>query len=291
MCNSKLLACLSAVLLFGSSPTWSAAIVFTDGDSRTAWIVDTEAGTATSFDTSAVDIGYPIAVTDRIVIGGRDNTGAAEYDLTGNPTGNTYAGGGGFGELLDGTTNGVDANYAIECCGSTNSVVVADLNWEGQAVLFDLPDEVNQSSGGSGIAYDSATQSLWVANFSGTVFNLSLSGDVLSSFTVDQPGGKCCLAYDEATDSLWVGVNSQNIIHNYAKTGALIASVTIAGWSPANMYGAEMTVTGSVTPPGPGRIEPTAVPVDSPAALIAIALTLMLLAHRGLKGRLPAVRG
>src|SRR5690606_11203916 len=135
--------------------------------------------------------------TDRIVIGGRDNTGAAEYDLTGNPTGNTYAGGGGFGQLLDGTTNGVDANYAIECCGSTNSVVVADLNWEGQTVLFDLPDEVNQSSGGSGIAYDSATQSLWVANFSGTVFNLSLSGDVLSSFTVDQPGGKCCLAYDE----------------------------------------------------------------------------------------------
>jgi len=237
-------ALFSCLFLIAAAERSSAVeIVFTNGDANSAWIVDTDSATFTTFATGQVPIMYPLAVTDRIVIGTRDDAGAAEFDLAGNFTGNTFAGGNAFSQLLDGTTNGVDANYGIECCGSPNSVTVGNLDWTGQTVLFDI------AYGGSGIAYDSATSTLWTSDFGGTIRNHDLAGAELSSFsTPEVPSTRCCLAYDEASDTLWLAGNSSNVIYNYAKDGTFLGSVTIPGWSPGNMYGAEIVISGSAPP-------------------------------------------
>lgn len=240
-----------AALMFSVSA--QAAIIYAvDGDSDIGWIIDTDAETFTSFDTSAVDLGYNIAVRDTIVLGARDDNGSVEYDLSGVATGNTWSGGDNFSELLDGTTNGVSANYGIECCGETNSVTVADLTWENQQVLFDLP---SSNEGYSGIAFDTASQTLWIVGYEDDqITNYTLGGGVIDSFAhgLDE-FDPCCLAYDESDDTLWLGRNGSNELRQFSKAGALLDTVTIPGWSPSNQWGAEIAISGvaPVTTPVP----------------------------------------
>ncbi|MGA9574607.1 MAG: IPTL-CTERM sorting domain-containing protein [Lysobacterales bacterium] len=263
-----LLVATTLLLMVGNA---SAAVIYTfDGDARTGWIVDTDTATFTSFSTAEVSIGYPVSVRDTVILAGRDDIGSVEYDLSGVATGNTWVGGDNFSELLDGTTDGLSANYGIECCGATNSVTVADLTWENQSVLFDLP----QGTGGSGIAFDSSTGSLWVTSFDDElVTNYSLAGDVLSSF----PHGlaqfdACCLAYDESDDTLWMGENGSNILRQFSKNGVLLDTVSITGWSPGNQYSAEMAMSGSAA-----VLPTTPVPSLSNLGLGVLALLLGLL--------------
>jgi hypothetical protein len=195
-----------------------------------------------SFPTSGVSMGYALAVRSTVVVGGRDDTGAVEYTLAGVPTGNSYPGGSNFSQLLDGTTDGVAYNYGVECCGSPNSVTRADLFWQGQAVLFDLPDAA------SGIAYDLADATLWVALYDETVRHYTLAGTELSQFS-PAFGQAVGLAYDSSSDTLWMKSNQGATIYQYSKAGAQLAALTIPGFSPGNDWGGEMPMGGGAAPP------------------------------------------
>src|SRR5688500_14250832 len=118
-----------------------------DGDSQVGYQVDPGAqALVNTF--STFSLGYPVAIAgDKIRLGHRDDGTGAEYSLDGTPTGVTFTGGSGFSQLLDGTSDAV-YNYGIECCGGTNSVMRADLNWQGGTALFSVPDQ------GVGITYD-----------------------------------------------------------------------------------------------------------------------------------------
>lgn len=257
---------IAAVLGLFAMNTYGLDLYVFNGDSDTGFIVDTDAQTFTSFDTTDADIGYAVAVTDRVILGDRDDRVAAEYDLNGNFTGNTFPGGGNFSQLLDGTTNGIDANYGIECCDTTISVTVADLNWQNQSVLFDIPFN------GSGITYDPSTDTLWVSTFdNGDIRNFSLTGTELSSFpaTDISAGDACCMAYDTETDTLWIGENNTNVLYNYSKTGTLIESITIPGWDPGNIYGAEAVMVGALP-------ESVAVPTINIFGMLLMALLVLV---------------
>lgn len=206
----------------------------TDGDADITYMIQNGA-LQFSFNTSAVGLGYPLAVTSTVVIGDRDDNGAVEYDLSGTATGSTWPGGNNFTQLLDGTTDGVQNNYGIECCGSPNSVTVADLTWENQTKLFSLPAD------GTGIAYDSSDGTLWVTLFDGTVRHYTLGGGELSQFTPGV-GSMCCLAYDELAGTLWFGINGSGTIYQYSKAGTQLGSISVAGYSPDNQWGGEMQI-------------------------------------------------
>lgn len=256
-------------------PAWSVTIYVFNGDADDGFIVDTATDSFTTFATSEADIGYNVAVTDRIVLGDRDDGIAAEYDLNGNFTGDTFPGGANFSQLLDGTTNGIDSNFGVECCGVQNSVTVADLNWQGQSVLFDISFE------GSGITYDAMTGTLWVSGFDDLVRNFALGGAELNSFSTaaEISGSPCCMSYDEATDTLWIGENNSNVLYNYDKTGTLIDSVAITGWAPGNIFGAEIAISGTVLP------ATQSVPTVGAWGMVVLAFVLMVLAGSALRRR------
>jgi hypothetical protein len=215
-----------------------------DGDGQVGYQLDPGAATVVNtFPTFA--IGYPIAIVgDKLRLGDRDDGSGREYDLNGVFTGVTFAGGSAFSELLDGTTDGT-YNYGVECCGGTNSVMRADLFWQSGISLFTLPTH------GTGITYDSALGTLWIAFFDKTIRQYSLSGTELSQFSVPEVGS--ALAYEAATDTLWIhprlGAAAPNSVEQYSKTGTLLQTVVLPTWSPSNVWGGEI-VNSTVPEPG-----------------------------------------
>ena len=89
-----------------------------DGDASTMYIVS-PAAVATPV--STYGLAYPLAVRRTVLLGQRDDAEAREFTLSGLPTGATFVGNGSFSQLLDGTTDGAQWNYAVECCGAANS--------------------------------------------------------------------------------------------------------------------------------------------------------------------------
>ena len=227
------LGLLSAVAL--ASPI---GYVF-DGDSSTGYRVDLASGLATSFTT--FHFGYPIAIVDNSLrLGQRDAGDGYVYDLNGALTGGPYSGGGVFSQLLDGTTNGI-SNFGVECCGDTDSVTMGDLYWRSQSVLFNLPQS------GSGITYDWAHGTLWVAFFDGTVHQYTLGGVDQGSFSIGTFTKG--LAYDAASDTLW-GLSGSTFTQ-WDKQGNVLGTVD-SQTSFSNPFGFEIdnSVTSSVPEPG-----------------------------------------
>jgi len=211
----------------------------TDGDSNIAYEI-TNGVVTNSF--STFRLGYPLAVRDTIWLDHRDDNGATEYTLAGVSTGNTSAGGNNFSQLLDGAS-GNNANYGVECCGSTNSVTVANADWSNQTVLFDL------GFSGSGVAYDFTNDSLFVSEFGTTIYNFDLAGQLIQSFDLGMQ--LVGLAYEMATDTIW-GFNRQtNNLVQFNKNGSILQDVDIAGFTPNNPFGGEMRVSNVPTVPEP----------------------------------------
>lgn len=150
---NKILRAFAVLLLSFAfvAPAHAVVIYAADGDADEAYILDTNALTSSTFDTSAVGIGYAIAVRETIVLGDRDDEGAVEYALDGTPTGNSWVGDGDFSQMLDGTTDGSN-NYAA--VWSSTGVVIADADWTNSAVLFDPGFSI------IGITYDPTNDSL-----------------------------------------------------------------------------------------------------------------------------------
>lgn len=235
------------ISVFLSNPAYAVLLYITDVDSQTAYIINTDTGAFTTYDTGPVDSPGAIAVTDRIVLTDWQGDGGAEYDLSFNATGTVYSGDPSFSEMLDGTTDGAGTNYAVSWSGL--GVIVFDGNFENGSVLFNPPFNP------IGITFDPSNNSLWLANDDdGTVHNYTLGGSFLSSFDPGLSGRTCCLAYNPADDTIWMGENDENTLYQYSKAGVQLDSVTPAGWSPSNNFGAEIQ-RGSSSPsfsPVPG---------------------------------------
>lgn len=231
----RLAVALLLLISAASAHSQTTTYYITNGDAEIAYIV--QGGTIQS--TFPIHrFGYPLAVGSTVRISHRDYQNGAEYTLAGTPTGTTYPGTGGFTQLLDGTTDGVQYNYAIECCGTTNSVIRTDLNWQGAAVLFDIPGNLD----GTGIAYDTSTDHLFVSVFDDNLIReFDLSGTLVNSFTApEQVQG---LAYEEATDTIW-GYTQGGTLYQFSTAGVLLDTIVLASGF-GNAYGGEMAITGA----------------------------------------------
>ncbi len=235
---------MAAIAVAGAAAAVSAQTqpyYITDGDANTMFIVQHGALQATK---ATYNLGYPLAVRNSIWLGHRDDAGAFEYDLAGNPTGGSSAGGNGFSQLLDGAT-GLVNNYGIECCGGINSVTVANTDWSNQKVLFDLP----QGFEGVGIAYATSTGTLFAMSyFSMTVNEYALDGTLITRWSYASQS-ETALAYEASTNTLWTAHNFGNIIRQYALDGTPLQTITVAGLGNfGNIWGGEMQI------PAPGSV-------------------------------------
>lgn len=205
-----------------------------DGDSSTGFIVNTNTSTYTTFNT--FNLAYPVAIVgNQIALQNRDDSvsGGATYDLSGNLTGTLPGQGTDVSELLDGTSNGVN-NFAMQCCASTSFVWQADLNWQNFTPLFSLG-----TTGGFGITYDSALNTLFVVDNTGTLSEYSMTGTLLNSIAVSG-GISSGLSYDPATGTLWGTINGSNSVIQESTSGTILQTFTVSGLSTYNIWGGEI---------------------------------------------------
>ncbi|MEM6441313.1 MAG: hypothetical protein AAF763_16645, partial [Pseudomonadota bacterium] len=216
-----------------------------DGDSQLGYEI-VGASVINTFDTFFR--GYPPAIRDTIWLGDRDDDEAREYDLDGTPTGATSLGGDAFTQLIDGAP-GRGVNYGVECCGTPNSVTVADVDWANQQELFVLP------ASASGILFDPTDDTLWISNLgSNAITQYDLLGSPLTSFTLDGAGQLAALAYESLTDSFWAYDKNSNSILNFDRAGDVLSDTGL-DVSLDNVFGGEMPI-GFSAPPGGGAEVP-----------------------------------
>jgi hypothetical protein len=227
-----------------------------DGDNSVGYKVDLATGNATSFPTYS--LGYPVAIVNgKIELGQRDDQVGHEYDLNGNATGVTFGPGAFISQWLDGTTDGTH-DYAVQCC-SGQSVYSANLFWQGATALFTLP------TNGSGIAYDTASGTLFVSLFDQTVHQYSLAGVDLGSFSLGFKSQG--LAYDKASDTLWaLNLSGSTFVH-LSTSGTVLGSIG-SSLTFSNPYGFE--IDNGIS----------SVPEPATAGLLAVALGLLALRRR-----------
>ena len=231
------LAATAAALAF-SAPAHAGAYYLFDGDSSLAYILSTDNGTVLgSF--KIPFLAYPAAIRSSIWLGHRDDEQAWEYSLQGVPTGRTSQGGRNFTQLLDGATGTGGRNYGVECCGAVNSVTVANADWSGQRVLFDLDFQ------GGGIAFDPRDRSLYVSG--PQIKQFSLDGVLLN--TLELPQALLGLAYDAATRSFWGFNPSSNNLVQFDRRGTILADLDIPDFAPYNPWGGEMPMLAIPEPP------------------------------------------
>ncbi|HWF01874.1 MAG TPA: PEPxxWA-CTERM sorting domain-containing protein [Caulobacteraceae bacterium] len=233
-----LLATAGAFSALGGANAATPAYYLFSGDSANGVAIVDGAVTET-FNTFY--LGYPVAITSTIWLGGRDNGGGAQYTLNGTPTGAASPGGALISQILDGTTSGVN-NYGVTCCGS-NAVTIANLDWSNQSILFNIPD------GGDGIAYDTADNTLFVSDFSNDVTQYSLTGQALSQFsTTDNIVG---LAYDQSSNTIWGWDRAASSLDQYSLSGTLLQSqyVDVNADGIDNPFGGEMPILSAAPEP------------------------------------------
>lgn len=275
---------LGVLLGLVASPVLAQTLPYyvTDGDSNIAYIIQNGVLQDT-FPTGEVDIPYPPAVVNEVRIADRVNAAAAEYDFAGNFTGATFSGGPDFDEMLDGGTNGVDANYACQFGnakgmgkGLLNNMVETDRNFENGVSIFTVDFDM------TGCTYDTATNTLWVIDDSqpgvkgggggsSIIRQFSLTGSELASFDPGVSGRLCCLAYDFGNDSLWFLQNSlpgktsgemtgsgrgpakgnggDRTLFEYSKAGVRLDAFIVPGFDPSNPWGGEMPIPAKVIVP------------------------------------------
>lgn len=202
------------------------------GDQQT--VVEIQ-GTSVVNTFSSFSRGYPLAIRDTIWLGDLNDRNAIEYNLNGTPTGNSSLGGNNFSQLLDGTA-GFGSNYGVECCGILDSVTVANPDWTGQTVLFNLGHE------GFGVAFDPIDSTLWISDrgSNNTIYHYDLLGNLLTSFA---PGGFLVgLAYESASDSLWAYNRASLGMVQFDRTGTILDSFAVGGLVNRNYFGGEIAL-------------------------------------------------
>jgi hypothetical protein len=211
---------VAAVLAFAVATSTLAGptgqYVLTAGDQQTDWVVQ-GTGAAATWATTTVE--YPVAVLSTIrTTGPSPGSVGGEYSLVGVPTGTTFTNGLTSGDIYDGTTDGTYL-YAVNY------------------------------GDGIGITYDPTNNSLWVSGWNtGTITDYSLTGTVLSSFTVPYTEISC-LAFDYSDDTLWFGSqNTQGTFYQYSRTGTSLGSQSYASLTTQNTLGGEFPLSAARGP-------------------------------------------
>jgi len=225
------LAC-GLVLSSAAALAQTDTLYVTNGDGARLAIV--QGGTLQSVMTTYVRA-YPIAVRDTIWIGdyNGNSPNSAEYDLAGNPTGNTAP----YNPVLavDGAVNG-STNYELgNAFGTTGTVYSADADWQNETAMFNAPgnDVV-------GITFDSVAGTIWVSD-QNNLYEYDTVGNLVSKFA--HSSGRGCIAYEPSTDTIWYVTNGTDTITQYAKTGAKLQTLNVTGLA-SNNWGAEFAVSG-----------------------------------------------
>lgn len=236
----------------------TSPLVLTAGDQGTDWVVQ---GTAvvTSWSTGPY-FEYPIAVGATVRTTSPSAGGAGgEYTLAGVATGNAFTNGLASGSMWDGASDGT-YNYAINW--TTGAVTRFALDWSSPQALF------TPGAGGSRLAitYDASNVSLWIGGWStGLIENYSLSGTLLSSFTVPV-NSISCLALDPADGTLWFGSqNTQGTFYQYSRSGVALSTQAYPSLASQNTLGGEFAI---------GAAGEIAVPLLGPAGLLSLVAGL-----------------
>ncbi len=217
--------CLSGALRGDLTNT----LYVTSGDGSNGPTLFALDGTSITYQVATQTLELPIAVRDSIWLGTYASVNTArEYDLFGNPTGNTSP----FTPVLgaDGTTDGIN-NYTVVSFSSSGTVFQGDGDWQNLNPIF-TASGINDING---ITFDTASDTLWISGDT-EVQNYSLSGTLLGQFS--HSNGRGSLAYDPLTDTLWHVRNGSDQLAQYSKTGTLLQNVTVSGLS-GNNWGAE----------------------------------------------------
>jgi hypothetical protein len=185
-----------------------------------------------------------IAVNGTIRFSGYTNgvTGY-EYDLAGNPTGNTFTQTVNDYLFYDGASDG-QHNYSIGY--NTGQVYQFDANWGNPTPIFGgLPTSVP-----TGISWDS-NNSLWIytANDS-TVRNYSMGGSLLSSFPAANPGTYSKgVAFDYTDQTIWLtDYGNGDSLSQYDRNGNHLQTIFVNGLYGSSALTAEFDVRGIPAP-------------------------------------------
>lgn len=255
-------AVLVAVLACGTALAQTSPLYIVDGGSSQMWIVRN--GTVQQTVPLSSNGFAALAVRDTVRLKDYNDGAAAEYTLTGTPTGATWPGGSVYSQLLDGTTDG-QYNYTIAWNygdSSGDPVLRYDLNWQNPTVLFNLPN----TNHGIGITYDPTTGHLFIAyDYESVIREFTLAGQQVNSFDTQTNGRISGLAYEPATDSLWFKFNEGDTLYNFSKSGTQLNTIQVSGIGGDNDFGIEFAFA------APQR---QSVPALSPWSLAALSLAL-----------------
>lgn len=231
----------AALTLTGGALAQQDPLYLTDGDGHRNFIVQ-NGSVQSVFGSVPSERAFGIAVAGDVRTYGYANPErGGGYDLAGNSNGNIYTYNAGSA-IADGTTNGVDTNWAIDFFGT---VYKYDRNWaNGQQVW--------SAQGYGGITYDPTDNTLWLsADRSAGIAHYDLNGNPLGGFNT-VGGLDWDLAYEPTSNSLWVSqaFNGPNTtLYNYDKNGTLIQSFSVPGLGAASFFGGEFEI-GRVPAPG-----------------------------------------
>ncbi len=220
----------------------------TAGEEHKNWVVQVTSLVTSWAQKHVKSVGEsPLAVTNFVKTLGtfytNQTTLGSRYTLTGTYVGPDYpypsiAG----AAFWDGASDGVN-NYSVDF--AHGGVYKFDGNWASPVKLFSTTSDY------LGITFDTSDNTFWIAKFhTGIVEHRSMTGTVLSSFTLPFTGASC-LALDPQDRTLWMGSqNNKGTFYQYELDGTQVRTRTYAFLKTQNTLGGEFPVpTPTPTPP------------------------------------------
>lgn len=233
------LSALALPALAQSSPLYFSQ--FVDSNTPSKGVIFQNGATQSTFNHVGASRQYAMAIADDIRTVDYFGSGlGGGYDLNGVSLGTTFSHNSPNSDaLVDGTTNGVDRNFAGGYF-STN-VYGYDRDWGNVQTLFSVPDAARIS----GIAYDTGNGSLWIyGSDTGSIRQYSLTGNLLSSFNISPGVSDVFLAFESSTQTIWAYPRESQVLIQYSRSGELLGR-TVTDFS-GSVIGMEFAV------PAPG---------------------------------------
>lgn len=203
-------------------------LYITDGDSARLAIVQN--GVLQSLAKTHVR-GYPIIATSSLWIGDYNGNqpNSIEYDLAGNPTGNTAP----YSPIfaVDAGQDGKQSYQLGDAFNSSSTVFTSDMQLGNPQKLFGV-----QGNDLVGITYDTNDGMIWVSD-QDQCYEYDMAGNLQFSFK--HGVGRGCIAFEDSTKTLWYVTNGSDLISQFdPDTGQLLNQLKIAGLA-SNNWGAE----------------------------------------------------
>ena len=238
------IAPVAVLALAGAAAAQTDPLYITDGDSARLAIV--QGGVLQSVMKTHVR-GYPIIATNSLWIGDYNGNqpNSIEYDLAGNPTGNTAPYSPVF--AVDAGQDGKTSYQLGDAFNSSSTVYSSDMQLGNPQKLFGV-----QGNDLVGITFDTSSGNIWVSD-QDQFYEYTTGGQLVSQFK--HGVGRGCIAYEGSTKTLWYVTNGSDTISQFdPSTGQMLQQLQVAGLA-SNNWGAEF---------------PSRVPAPGAAALLGI---------------------